>query len=448
MAQKTKLGSILINDGKEVLIREVLRMLPYTTVTLLGPAGTGKTTVIEEIAEKSGFIDELAILRLQGLSSEDLKMPMVVEETVPIKFPEAKEGKIGLINYEAPRTKKTVEFAKMGILKDICDNPDKKYLIFFDEITRVDASVAPLLFEMFERKIDGIFRQNMFVMCATNYEGDEYIKNIDFTDPALRRRQIFIEWDPTKEDITEYMLQNNYHPIIQEVVESLPYSDIINHSTAKELEQTTQLGSWAMLNNRWRHMEKHEHYKFDYRSAKEDAAIFGAYMFNETTLKSIVNQLTLFEQINTIDLHKEIIVNQALRTPDYVMYDKKGNVYDYENRKTELLIRTKYFIRNEIIKDIKYLQDNADNIVLLFDGKPEMFVSFFKDINRAIERDCSIKYKDDKNKADSEASKRKSAVVKEIFKVQMTHKKDKEFIKIFKNFSEGLSLIDQGRGVA
>ena len=42
-------------------------------------------------------------------------------------------------------------------------------------------------------------------MCATNL-GDDYICNIDFTDPALRRRQIFIEWDPNKEDIIEYML--------------------------------------------------------------------------------------------------------------------------------------------------------------------------------------------------------------------------------------------------
>lgn len=133
MAMKTKIGSIKINDRKDVLIREVLRMLPYTTVTLLGPAGTGKTTVIEEIAEKAGYIDELAILRLQGLSSEDFRMPMVVEERVPMKFGNGDNGQLSFTNYETPRTKKTVEFAKMGILKDICDNPDKNYLIFFDK---------------------------------------------------------------------------------------------------------------------------------------------------------------------------------------------------------------------------------------------------------------------------------------------------------------------------
>lgn len=443
MAMKTKIGSIKINDGKDVLIREVLRMLPYTTVTLLGPAGTGKTTVIEEIAEKAGYIDELAILRLQGLSSEDFRMPMVVEERVPMKFGNEGNGKISYTNYETPRTKKTVEFAKMGILKDICDNPDKKYLIFFDEILRCDASVAPLLFELFERKIDGVFRPNMFVMCATNL-GDDYICNIDFTDPALRRRQIFIEWDPNKEDIIEYMLGHQYHPIIQEVVETLPYSDLINHDVANELEQTTQLGSWAMLNNRWKHIEEKEHLKLDYRTAKEDVAIFGAYMFNDTTALEIINKLTLFEQINTIDLHKEIIVNQGLSTPDYVMHDKRGNVYEYEKRKTELLIRTKYFVRNQILKDPKYLEDNAKNIVMLFDGKPEMFVSFFKDINKAIERECNLLFKDNQSKAETEATKRKSFIVKQVLKVQKENTKDAKIVRIFKNFSEGLSLMSQG----
>lgn len=169
MAIKTSLGTIMINDGKDVLIREVLRMLPYTTVTLLGPAGTGKTTIIEEIAEKAGFIDELVILRLQGLSSEDFRMPMLVEERIPIKLPEGKAGQLSLQHFEIPQPKKTVEFAKMGVLKAICDNPKKNYLIMFDEILRAEQSVATLLFELFERKIDGIFRPNMFVMTAANY---------------------------------------------------------------------------------------------------------------------------------------------------------------------------------------------------------------------------------------------------------------------------------------
>lgn len=137
MAIKTKLGSIKINEGKDVLIREVLRMLPYTTVTLLGPAGTGKTSIIEEIAEKAGYIDELVILRLQGLGAEDLRMPMLVDNDVEQKpkkvSKEVKSDIVAFKTFEMNKPKKTVEFAKMGCLKAICDNPDKNYLVFCDK---------------------------------------------------------------------------------------------------------------------------------------------------------------------------------------------------------------------------------------------------------------------------------------------------------------------------
>lgn len=244
------------------------------------------------------------------------------------------------------------------------------------------------------------------------------------------------------------MATNDYHSIIQEVVESLPFNNIIDHSVTKELEQTTQLGSWALLNNRWKEIEKTDKVTFDYRSAKEDIAIFGNYMFNESTAKDIIDKLTLFEQINTIDLHTEVIVNQGLNTPGYVMHDKKGKVYDYENRRTEILIRAKYFVRDQILKDPKYLEENAKNIVLLFEGKPEMFASFFKDMNDAIERDCNFKYKDDEKKASELSMKRQVTLVKEVAKVKAMGSKDARIKKIFDNFSDGLELRDQGRNVA
>lgn len=440
MAIKTNLGTIKINDGKEVLIKEVLRMLPYTTVTLLGPAGTGKTSIVEEIAEKAGYIDELAILRLQGLSSEDFRMPMVVENQKTIKFNNS-DKQLSFVNYEIPKTGKTVEFAKMGILKDICDNPDKNYLIFFDEITRASADIAPLLFELFERKIDGVFRPNMFVMTATNYEGDEYIKNIDFADPALRRRQIFVEYEPNKEDIVNFMSEKHYHPILLELVESLPYSNLIDYRLSnKELEQTTQLGSWAMLNNRWKHMEEKEGLLLDYRAAKEDVTLFGTYMFNDVTQAELMNKLTLFEQINTIDLHNEIIVNQGLNTPGYIMHDKKGKVYDYQNQRTELLIRTKCFIKDKTLKDFKYLEDNAKNITLLFEGKPEMLVSFFNDMNNAFRRECKALYKENENKINEEYNKLQMRLIKVFSTIRSKYASDPKIAKIFKNFAEGLSL--------
>ena len=114
-----KLGQVQLRDRK-ILVEEVVRMLPYTTVTLLGPSGTGKTTFAEEIAkDKRLGVDKLVILRLQGLCSEDFRIPTLQEE----------------INMETGKktSKKIVEFAKIGIFKEIVDNPQTKYLLFLDK---------------------------------------------------------------------------------------------------------------------------------------------------------------------------------------------------------------------------------------------------------------------------------------------------------------------------
>ena len=159
-----KLGQVQLNDRK-ILVEEVVRMLPYTTVTLLGPSGTGKTTFAEEIAKDERLgIDKLVILRLQGLCSEDFRIPTLQEE-------------INIATGEKTN-KKIVEFAKIGIFKEIVDNPQTKYLLFLDEILRADANVAPLLFELLERKIDGVYRDNLYIITCANY-GDGYISNID-----------------------------------------------------------------------------------------------------------------------------------------------------------------------------------------------------------------------------------------------------------------------------
>lgn len=297
-----------------------------------------------------------------------------------------------------------------------------------------------MLFEMFERKIDGVFRPNMFVMTAANYEGEEYIKNIDYADPALRRRQIFLEWVPNKDDVEDYMSEKNYHRIIREVIGAMDMSNIIDHDTSNELEQTTQLGSWALLNNRWNKMEKDEHKKIDYSSARDDIRIFGGYMFNDSTIEAITNKLTLFEQMNTIDIHQEIIVNEGLNDPDYVMHDKQGNVYEHQNKKSELRIRAKFFVIDQILKDLKYLKDNGLHIVKLFRGRPEMFVSFFEDVNKTYKREALAQFKD-KDEAMSNAEIKIMKFNRAMMDVRKANEKDPDVKKIFKDFSEGISIM-------
>lgn len=439
MAKKGKYGQIVI-EGKENLVKEILTMLPYTTVTLLGAAGTGKTTILEDIAKQASYIDELAILRLQGLSSEDFKMPILVERRKKnTETKDVEDRQMNLTFFKPEETEKTVEFTKLGILKEICDNPDKNYLLFFDEILRADASVAPLLFELLERKIDGIFRPNMFVATAANYDENQFIQNFDYKDPALRRRQIFIEYVPTKDDVIQYMMEKNYHPIIRELVELLPYSNIVDDSFVKELEQTTQLGSWALLNNRWNEKGTIKSYK----TAQEDLLIYGNYMFNDKTIKESTSKLAMLDQLNTIDIQKEIIEKNGLNTPDYVMYDKKGNQFDYESNRASLLIRTKYFIKSKVLEDIKYAQQYGAQIALVFSGRPELFASLFNDVNSSIVLKCKAECQQI-TEAERKSEELKSKFAQVMFNALMSQKSNPGIQKILKEFSEALQISHQG----
>ena len=151
-------GQIIIKEKKE-LLKEIATMLPFTSIHLIGPSGSGKTTIAEELVNiKELGIDELKILRLQGVSSEDFRLPIV-------KTIKKKDELFG----NEDREEKTVELINMGVFQEIIDNPQKTYLILFDEILRADASVAPLLFGLLEGRINGIKVNNMRVLACSNY---------------------------------------------------------------------------------------------------------------------------------------------------------------------------------------------------------------------------------------------------------------------------------------
>lgn len=151
-------GQIIIKEKKE-LLKEIAAMLPFTSIHLIGPSGSGKTTIVEDLMNiKELGIDELKILRLQGVSSEDFRLPIV-------KTIKKKDELFG----NEDREEKTVELINMGVFQEIIDNPQKTYLLFLDEILRSDSSIAPLLFGILEGRINGIKVPNLRVVCASNY---------------------------------------------------------------------------------------------------------------------------------------------------------------------------------------------------------------------------------------------------------------------------------------
>lgn len=374
-------GQIIIKEKKE-LLKEIATMLPFTSIHLIGPSGSGKTTIAEELVniEELG-IDELKILRLQGVSSEDFRLPIV-------KTIKKKDDLFG----NEDKEEKTVELINMGVFQEIIDNPQKTYLILFDEILRADASVAPLLFGLLEGRINGIKVNNMRVLACSNY-GEQYITNFDFSDSALRRRQIFIEYIPCKEDIVDFIKEKNYNSILTECMELLPMSDIVNHDKAsKELEQDTQLGSWNLLNNRWNKLKINS-----YDEGRNDISSYGEYFFNSKTKSALLNKLVLLKQLQEIDIHKEIIQGKGLEEGKEIK-NKKGKVIDKEEMLTELKIRTKTFILNETLtKEKNYLLDNLKDILFVFRNDQILAVSLISDLKSKIkimsEKDSSISNK-------------------------------------------------------
>ena len=375
-----KFGQIIIND-KKTLLKEISTMLPYTTIHLIGPSGSGKTSLVESLINiKELEIDELKIVRLQGVSSEDFRLPVV--KTIKKNF-----------SFEEER--KVVELINMGIFQEILDNPDKKYLVFFDELLRAEASITPLLFGLLERRINGIKAPNMLVMCSSNY-GDEYISNSDFSDSALRRRQIFIEYKPSKDDILDFMKENRYNDILISAISDMKIEEIISHGdTSLELEQDTQLGSWSLLNDRWKKLKIET-----FKAGRLDISKYGEYFFSSKTKKKFLNNLTLLEQLDDIDVHNQIIVNKGLEN-DKDILNQQGEVINKAIMLTELKIRTKKFIINQTLnKDENYFLDYFDDILQVFKNDTLLFIILIEEFkerakgnnkNKSIWRRIAVK---------------------------------------------------------
>lgn len=375
-----KYGQIIIND-KKTLLKEISTMLPYTTIHLIGPSGSGKTSLVESLINiKELEIDELKIVRLQGVSSEDFRLPVV--KTLKKNF-----------SFEEER--KVVELINMGIFQEILDNPDKKYLVFFDELLRAEASITPLLFGLLERRINGIKAPNMLVMCSSNYR-DEYISNFDFSDSALRRRQIFIEYKPSKDDILDFMKENRYNDILISAISDMKIEEIISHDdTSLELEQDTQLGSWSLLNDRWKKLKIET-----FKAGRLDISKYGEYFFSSKTKKKFLNNLTLLEQLDDIDVHNQIIVNKGLENDKNIL-NQQGEVINKAIMLTELKIRTKKFIINQTLnKDENYFLDYFDDILQVFKNDTLLFIILIEEFkerakgnnkNKSIWRRIAVK---------------------------------------------------------
>jgi hypothetical protein len=369
MAYTNKKGIVTINDGIKVVKREIRRMLKHTMVTLVGPAGTGKTVLAEEIFNDPGSnYDELIILRVQGLSSEDFRVPIVNTITY------TRNGEV--------TEEKEIEFAQVGVFKKIKDNPTKRYLVFLDEVNRASTDLLPLFFGLFEKKfLDGIKRENVDIISAIN-DGDAYATNIDFSDPALRRRAIFIGLEPQKEDFLSFIKRRKYHNTVVELGELLQFSVILDYDTFKEYEQTTNFGSWHLFNERLKDIELEEGRSLNYEDIQEDISIFGSYYFSDKTKQAIVDKLIFLAATNLVDIQKEIIDKGGLQGKK--LKDRNGNLLDITNREREMLIKTMLYIKSQFPTNLNYFEKNIINIIQTFKIEKTLFISLITEVEGII----------------------------------------------------------------
>lgn len=361
---------VLVVTGKKNLLNVIKRNLPYTTISIIGNAGTGKTTLMQSLQEVEELgIDEVIIFRLQGLSSEDFRVPTIDRKII------TKKGET--------REEKYIEFTNVGVFKDIIDNPDKKYLLVLDEITRAGRDVVPLLFSMLEGKLmDGIKRDNLYIITAFN-DGDDYVMNFNFEDPALRRRQIFVEYEPDIQDFKDFIAKNDYHPILQEMAEHLTIENVIDHDVYKDKEQTTTFGSWAIFNSVIKDLEKNNQSELSYNDLRDEFITFGCLYFNDKTIKKSIDILTILESLNSIDYQKEIIDKLGL-LDEVTIYDKNGKAYDKYGKVKSLAIKTLNFIKKKTLEDNSYFAKNCINIIKNFEFEQALMLSLVGQIKNDI----------------------------------------------------------------
>lgn len=139
---------------------------------IVGEAGWGKTSIIKDLAKK--FNRSVITVYLDKAVASDLGgIP------VPVK------GKTGAVQ----------EMAMPAWAKIMQDNPDKKFLLFFDEMNQAAPDVMNALMPIvLEHEICGVKFDNFFVGAAGNFEHENNAVN-ELNGPLRSRFKPIIVWE-------------------------------------------------------------------------------------------------------------------------------------------------------------------------------------------------------------------------------------------------------------
>ena len=339
-------------------------------IVITGDAGTGKTVTVIESLKEMGITPIL--YRMQGIDSTDIA-------GIPTR--NEKEH--------------CLEYLKPKEIHQIMSNPNQKYALILDEVNRAEPEMAPILFQLFEKKIENKTYDNLLVIAMINL-GQEYDTNIDFTsDKALLRRVSMMEFKPNTQDILKYAKDKGYNNTIQKVMEKLDgsyWSYSSKSQSEKEVENVTTLGSFYDWNNylqRLSQLENKDHNSFTITEMITSWVNDVSHLyFNSEIGGKVYSILVTLKNLWELDIQKDVIDKEQI--PDA-----------YKKYKEEILIRvTQHFI--EKAKQEAYVIKNARHIINLFKDRKEFVIKIIKDTSDIHGTGITLKFLEEFN-ADTES---------------------------------------------
>lgn len=150
-----------------------------TKIIITGRSGYGKSEMVTQVAEELGY--ELIDFRLSEVLPEDL-----------VGIPKVKDD---YYEYVPPKW-----------LYDVVQNPDKKYLLFLDEITQGTPEVLNICYKIFDKvtRVGNYTLNNVAVLGATNYSNESnYLSELP---QPLKNRACMLELDHSEKIYSEYLL--------------------------------------------------------------------------------------------------------------------------------------------------------------------------------------------------------------------------------------------------
>lgn len=201
---------------KEIL-KDALRN--NTKIIVTGKSGWGKSEMVKQVAEEEGY--ELIDFRLSEILPEDL-----------VGIPKLRDD---YYEYVPPRW-----------LYEVTQNPDKKYLLFLDEITQGTPEVLNITYKIFDKvtKVGNYELPNVAVVGATNYQDESNYLN-ELPTP-LKNRACMIELDHTSKIYIDYLF-NKYKDKFSKLDTSTKdalktlLKNIMNDSNPRSVDKAVEL---------------------------------------------------------------------------------------------------------------------------------------------------------------------------------------------------------------